>query len=160
MEINFYAVLVAALSSLVTGMIWYNPKVFGNAWMREIKFTPDPNVKPNMIKMFGLTFVYSFFVAFFIQMMVIHQFGAIGMVGGDPTKALPSFTAFMADYGTAFRTFKHGALHGTMVGLFFITPIMGVGALYENRSFKYVLITGGYWVLTCAVMGAIVCGWV
>jgi hypothetical protein len=33
------------------------------------------------------------------------------MIGGDPSIAKPSYVAFMADYGTRFRTFKH-ALHG------------------------------------------------
>jgi hypothetical protein len=90
-------------------------------------------------------------------MLVIHQFGALGMVGGDPTIAKPSYEAFMADYGSAFRTFKHGALHGFMTGLFLILPVIGVNALYERRSFKYVLISGGYWVVSMMIMGGIIC---
>lgn len=43
------------------------------------------------------------------------------MIGGDATKALPSYAAFMADYGNAFRTFKHGAFHGVMGGVYGIT---------------------------------------
>ena len=35
MEFNFLAILVAAISVLAIGTIWYNPKVFGNIWMRE-----------------------------------------------------------------------------------------------------------------------------
>ena len=90
-------------------------------------------------------------------MVVIHQFGALGMVGGDASKALPSYNAFMADYGTAFRTFKHGALHGTITGLFMILPTIGINALYEKRSFKYVMISGGYWIVCFMVMGGIIC---
>ncbi|RZJ66400.1 MAG: DUF1761 domain-containing protein [Flavobacterium sp.] len=159
MEINFLALLVAALSSLVTGFIWYNPKVFGTAWMKETGIVMDENKKPNMVKIFGMTIVYAFFIAFVLQMLVIHQFGALGLVGGDPTKALPSYAAFMGDYGMKFRTFRHGLLHGTMTGLFLCLPVLGVGALYENRSFKYTLIVGGYWVVTCALMGGIICAW-
>ena len=107
-----------------------------------------------------MTFIYSFLVAFILQMLTIHQFGALGMVGGDPTKALPSYAAFMADYGTAFRTFKHGMLHGFMSGLFFALPVIGTGALYERRKWRYVLITGGFWIVNCMIMGGIVCGWV
>ena len=72
MEPNFIAVAVAAASSLVTGMIWYNPKVFGNIWMRESK-TVMPEKKPNMAVMFIATFVYAFLIAFFMQFIVIHQ---------------------------------------------------------------------------------------
>ena len=31
------------------------------------------------------------------------------MNGGEPSKALPTYQAFMKDYGTVFRTFKNGA---------------------------------------------------
>ena len=53
--------------------------------------------------------------------ITIHQNGALGMIGGPMklNEALPSYHAFMNDYGTAFRTFKHGALHGAISGLFF-----------------------------------------
>jgi Protein of unknown function (DUF1761) len=157
MNINFLALLLAALSSLVVGFIWYNPKVFGNIWMKESGMTEEKMKGSNMILIFSMSIFYAFLISFVMQMLVIHQFGALGMVGGDPTLAKPSYEAFMADYGTAFRTFKHGALHGFMTGLFFALPVIGVGSLYERRSWKYVLIAGGYWVVTCMIMGGIVC---
>jgi hypothetical protein len=159
MEINFLALLAAAASSLVVGFIWYNPKVFGTIWMKESGMTEEKMKGANMAVIFGTTFVYAFFISFILQMLTIHQFGALGMVGGDASIAKPSYAAFMADYGNAFRTFKHGALHGFMTGLFLALPLIGTNALYERRSFKYVLITGGFWTVCCMVMGAIVCGW-
>ena len=157
MNVNFLALLLAALSTLVVGFIWYNPKVFGTIWMKESGMTEEKMKGSNMIMIFGLSIVYAFFISFILQMLVIHQFGALGMVGGDPTIAKPSYEAFMADYGTAFRTFKHGALHGFMTGLFLILPVTGVNALFERRSFKYVLISGGYWVVSMMIMGGIIC---
>jgi len=157
MNVNFLALLLAAMSSLVVGFIWYNPKVFGNIWMKESGMTEEKMKGSNMIMIFGLSIVYAFFFSFILQMLVIHQFGALGMVGGDPSIAKPSYDAFMADYGTAFRSFKHGALHGFMTGLFLILPVTGVGALYERRSFKYVLVSGGYWVVSMMIMGGIIC---
>ena len=157
MNINWIAILLAALSTLVVGFIRYNPKVFGNIWMKEAGLKEEDMKGVNMVKTFSLSIVYAFLISFILQMMVIHQFGALGMVGGDPSKALPSYNAFMADYGTAFRTFKHGALHGFMAGLFMILPIIGTGALYERRSFKYVMISGGYWIVSFIIMGGIIC---
>lgn len=158
MDFNFYAILAATLVSLVVGFVWYNPKVFGTIWMRETGTSMDPNFsKSKMIGMFAMSVLYAFFISFLLQVIVIHQYGALGMVGGDPTKALPSYTAFMADYGTNFRTFKHGMLHGFIAGLFFALPVVGTGALYERRSWKYVLVSGGYWVVSCMIMGGIIC---
>jgi len=34
-EINYWAVILATLSSMVVGSIWYTPKVFGNYWMKK-----------------------------------------------------------------------------------------------------------------------------
>lgn len=157
MEINFIALLLSALSTLVVGFIWYSPKVFGNIWMKEAGIREEQMKGSNMILIFGMSIFYAFLISFLLQFLVIHQFGAIGMIGGDPSKALPSYQAFMNDYGTVFRTFKHGALHGFMTGLFLALPIIGVGALYERRSWKYVLIAGGYWVISCMLMGGIIC---
>lgn len=157
MEINFLALLLSALSTLVVGFIWYNPKVFGTIWMKESGTTEEKMKGSNMVMIFGLSIVYAFLISFILQMLVIHQSGAFGMIGGDAANAKPSYAAFMEDYGTAFRTFKHGALHGFITGLFMILPVIGVGALYERRSFKYVLISGGYWIVSMMLMGGIIC---
>ena len=160
MEINFFALLTAALSTLVIGFIWYNPKVFGNAWIRESGVSVEKMQSSNMATTMILSFIYAFFIAFILQFLTIHQYGALGMVGGDPTKAKPTFDAFMTDYGTAFRTFKHGMLHGFFAGLFFALPLVGTNALYERRSWKYTLIVGGFWIVCCMIMGGIVCAWI
>lgn len=158
MEINFLALLLAAVSTLVVGFIWYNPKVFGTIWMNETGMTEEKAKNANMIKIFGMSIVYAFFLSFILQMLTIHQFGALGMVGGDPALAKPSYEAFMADYGDAFRTFKHGALHGFLTGIFLAIPLIGTNSLYEGRSWKYVLVTGGFWTVCFTIMGAIICG--
>ena len=159
MEINYLAILVAALSSFVVGFIWYNPKVFGTIWMNEIGMTDEKAKQGNMIKIFGLTFVFAFLLAFFMQTITIHQFSALGMVGGDAVTAKPSFAAFMTDYGDAFRTFKHGAFHGLLAGLFISLPVVATNCLFEQKSFKYAAITSGYWIVVMTIMGGIICAW-
>jgi len=161
MEFNLLAVLVAALSSFVVGFVWYNPKVFGTIWMKEAGFTQEQSEKGNMLKIFGLTFVYSLLVAFIMPTIVIHQMGAMSMIGGPAfvASAKPSYLAFMADYGDAFRTFKHGALHGFIAGLFIALPIISINGLFEQKSWKYMAIQAGYWIAIMTIMGAIICGW-
>jgi hypothetical protein len=50
-------------------------------------------------------------------------------------------------------------LHGAIGALFFVLPVLGINALFERKGWKYILINVGYWVLTLAIMGAILCGW-
>lgn len=162
MEMNFISVLVAATSTLVVGAVWYSPMLFANAWMKESGLTEEQLKKGNMLKIFGLTFLFSVMIAMIMQVLSIHQFGALGMIGGPDyiETAKPSYAAFMADYGTAFRTFKHGALHGFMSGLFFAFPLIAINGLFEHKSWKYIFINAGYWTISMTIMGAIVCGWV
>jgi len=159
MQINFLALLIAALSTLPIGFIWYNPKVFGTIWMRESGLTEENMKGANMALIFGMAIFFAFLIALSLQTITIHQSGAISMVGGDVENAKPSFAAFMADYGTAFRTFKHGMLHGFLTGLFLALPIIGTNALFERKSWKYIFINTGYWTLCFMVMGGIICSW-
>lgn len=159
MEINFLVLLAAAASTLVVGFVWYNPKVFGTIWMKESGMTEEKMKGANMSLIFGMSIFYAFLISMVIQMLAIHQWGAVSLVGGDPSQAKPSYEAFMADYGSAFRTFKHGALHGLLTGIFLAIPMIGTAALYERRSWKYVLISGGYWIVSFMLMGGIICEW-
>lgn len=159
MEINFLALVVAAASTFVVGFIYYNPKVFGSAWMTASGLTEEKVKAGNMALIFGLSFLFAFMISMEMQFLTIHQTGAISMVGGDPSNALPSFQAFMDDYGNVYRTFKHGALHGFLASLFFAFPMIATIALFERKSWKYILINSGYWVICLTLIGAIVCGW-
>ena len=118
MEINFLSLLLAAFSPLVVGYVWYHPKVFGTIWMRESGTTSEKIASSNMVGIFVFSLVYAFLITMVLQTLVIHQFGAFGMIGGTIETAKPSYSAFMVDYGNDFRTFKHGALHGFITGLF------------------------------------------
>jgi hypothetical protein len=161
MLINPWAYLVATLVVLPVGFVWYNPKVFGTIWMREAGVSPDAPKKANMFKIFGLTLLFAFMAATLLQGIVVHQMGALSMIGGMPfvDSAKPSYTAFMADYGHAYRTFQHGMLHGIMTGLFFALPVIGTNSLFEMKSAKYIWINAGYWIVCFTLMGGILCAW-
>ncbi|HNL85462.1 MAG TPA: DUF1761 domain-containing protein, partial [Chitinophagales bacterium] len=60
-------------------------------------------------------------------------------------------------YGNEFRTFHHGALHGALSGLFLIFPVLSINALFERKSWKYIFINSGFWIISFALMGGIIC---
>ena len=160
LPINPIAIPIAAVAALVIGALWYNPKFgFGNVWMRESGMTEEKMKSGKMGVIFGLSLLFAALLAVLLMQFTNHQWGALGMVGGEPEAALPSFEAFMGDYGTAFRTFKHGAFHGTLFGAFGALPIIGTIALFERKSAKYIFVNSGYWIVTLAIMGGIICGW-
>lgn len=159
LPINFIAIPLAAVAALFIGAVWYHPNFgFGIIWMRESGMTQEKMKKGNIAVIFGLALVFSAVLALLLMQFTNHQFGALGMVGGDATLAKASYEAFIEDYGNAFRTYKHGALHGAIFGVSGTLPIIGVIALFERKSAKYILVNAGYWIVTCTAMGAIICG--
>jgi len=61
-DINYWAVVLATLSSMVVGSIWYTPKVFGNYWMHAAGVKPSGNAR-DAIGPIALTLVVSFVTA-------------------------------------------------------------------------------------------------
>lgn len=163
---NFLIILLAALIPMVTGFIWYNPNVLGKAWMEAAEVTEDKMKGANMAVVFGVSFLLSFVLAFSIQFMVIHQWSIYSIFAGaedqaammDPNSEQSLYLKnFMEKYGNHFRTFKHGAFHGTLFGLTVVLSILGTNALFERKGFKYIAINVGYWMLTIALMGGVIC---
>ena len=157
MPFNLIAVLVASLVTLLMGFVWYNPKVFGTIWMKETGMTEEKAQKSNMLKVFGLTIFYSLLLSFWLPQLVIHQVGVLECAGGNAEDS--AYKAFMTVHGDAFRSFKHGALHGFASGLFIILPTTAINGLFEQKSWKYILITAGYWIVSLTIMGGIICAW-
>lgn len=96
-------------------------------------------------------------LAFILPTIVIHQMGALGLFNGDSNDA--TYIELMKTHGDVFRTFKHGALHGFFAGLFIAFPITAINGVFEQKSWKYILINAGYWIVSMMLMGAIICGW-
>jgi predicted permease len=130
---NWMAVIVAAISSMAIGFVWYHPKVFGTAWMKGAGLTPEDGKKANMGMIFGLAFVMAIVVAAFLSTWV-HE-----------DENLPEFF--------------HGAFHGFMLSIFVAIPWGVTHALYENRGWKYILINALYIAVAMVTMAGILFIW-
>ncbi|MEO7175209.1 MAG: DUF1761 domain-containing protein [Saprospiraceae bacterium] len=160
---NPVVIFLTALLPLVIGFVWYNPKVFGTAWMKASGVTPEMAAKSNMVKTFSLTYFFSLMLTIMLYFLVIHQSHLMSIVMNEPDAANPAseagkwFADSMARYGGNFRTFKHGMLHGTISGILLAFPITGVAALFEMKSAKYIFINAGFWVVCMMLMGGFIC---
>jgi hypothetical protein len=141
-DINWLALVAAALSTLVVGFLWYGP-LFGKAWMKETGITEEQAQKGMPLR-FGLSVILAFVAVVFIYITSV-------VTGGEPGDP----------HGQEkFLTFGHGVVHGLIVSLFIVMPALVTNALFEQKSFKYMLINVGYWMVTFAIMGGIVNAWV
>jgi hypothetical protein len=165
-QLNWTIIIIATLVPTITGMIWYNPKVFGTAWMNLNGFTEEQMKGGSMAKMIISSIIFSFLITIIIHPIVIHQMAIYSVLANDPgvkggvdttTEAGAYLTNFFATYGDRFRTFKHGAFHGALTGIFLVLPLFGINGTFERKPFKLTLIHAGYWTLTLAIMGGLIC---
>ena len=131
MQINYLAVLAAAVSAFVIGGLWYSPLLFQKAWMAANGFSEADVQKGSPAKIFGWSFVLTLLMA-------------------------ANLAAFLARPDT---TLAWGATAGALTGLGWVAPGIGVVALFERRPLAYTLVNGGYWAVALTVMGAILGGW-
>ena len=134
-NINIWAVLVATLSTFLVGYLWYGP-LFGKAWLSATGMTEEQVQQGNMAKIFGLAFVFELIMALNLAMFFY----------GSP-EAAESINA------------QNGAFYGFLTGFGWIFFALAVNALYEQKSWKYILVNGGYWTVAFTVMGLILGAW-
>ncbi len=153
------ALIGAALIPLLIGSLWYSKLVFGNSWMRANRFHPEDMKRGRAALLVVLALVFSFMLSAALSSVVIHQAHLHSIVAGryETPEAKAWLESSMAKYGANYRTFKHGAFHGVIAAVFMALPIFGIIALLERRSWKYVLIHLGFWVLSLALMGGVLC---
>ena len=163
MKLNFPVLLLSALIPLAVGFVWYNPHVFGTVWMQASGVTEDMGKSANMPLIFGLTYLFSFFLACGMYFMVVHQTHVFSILSKEKglmekgTEINTYYFDFLKKYGNNFRTFKHGVFHGVLGGLMLALPIVAINALFECKDCVYIAVNTGYWTVSMALMGGVIC---
>ena len=129
-EINWIAVVVAAVASFLLGGLWYSPALFGKAWQREAGLTDEQLKNGNMIRIFGLSLVLSLLAAW----------NFANFLGPRPSIAF-------------------GAGVGASAGLLWVASSFGINYLFERKSLVLFFINGGYNALLFTVIGLILGLW-
>ncbi len=130
-DINYLAVLVAAVISMFLGYIWYLPKLFGDAWMKMVGLTEEVAKKSAPKAMFGM------FVVALISAFVLAHF---------------------VDF-TQATTFGAGVVTGLWLWLGFSGAVIFSNFAFERRPFKWFLITAGYQLVNLAILGGVLAVW-
>jgi hypothetical protein len=129
-NLNWLAIIVAAISAFVLGGLWYSPLMFQKRWMKETGITEESTKNTNMLKIFGLAFILSFIASFFLAM----------------------FIGPKADAG-------FGAMAGFMAGVGWVFTFMGISYLFESRTLAHFLINSIYSIVSLTIMGFIIGVW-
>ena len=129
-EVNYLAVIAAAIATFALGGLWYSPALFGKVWQREAGVTEEKMKSANMALIFGLTFLLSLIAAWVFALFL----------GPRPPMALGLGAGFSA-------------------GLCWVAASLGINYLFERKSLKLWLINGGYHTLQFTIIGLILALW-
>ena len=129
-EVNYFAIVAAALAAFVLGGLWYSPALFGKAWQREVGLSDDELKRGNMARIFGTSLILSLIASFVFALFL----------GPRPPMSL-------------------GLGAGIAAGLCWVASSFGMNYLFARRSFKLFLIDGGFHTLQFTVIGLILALW-
>lgn len=131
-DINYLAVVAAAIVNMAVGFVWYSLKVFGKTWMKEVGLT---------IKQIGNGPGIGY---------------AVTMLGA----LLQAYVlAHFVDY-TGADTAADGLVTGLWLGVGLVATSIGVNYIFAQRSRTLWLIDAGYFVTTLALNGVLLAVWI
>lgn len=138
-EINYLAVLVSALASVILGALWFGP-VFGKQWMRLASIQMPGEItkamKRSMMRSYALVALTSFIMAAVLAHVLFYVTEFTDVIGIDTgiTVALWSWLGF-------------------------VVPATLGSVLWEDRPWKYWFITAGFWLVALVVSSVILVVW-
>lgn len=131
-EINYLAVLVCGIISMLVGAMWYGP-VFGKAWMNEVGYTKEDLKKDfNPAKMYGLAVVSHILMALVLAYLI----------------ALTNAATIMEGFRISISAW---------FGFIFLT--MFINSLFARRTFRLVAIDSGYQLVNMILFGILLILW-
>jgi hypothetical protein len=129
MEINWLAVVAAAVSSFVLGGVWYSA-LFAKPWQHAAGLSDEQIKNGKMGVLFGGSFVLALI-------------------------ASASFAVFLGSEIDAMT----GAMYGLTAGLCWVSASFGINYLFERKSLALFAINGGYHTLQFTLIGLILGAW-
>lgn len=129
-QINFLAVLVAAVSAFLLGGLWYSPALFLRIWERESGVSLDQPKKTHGVIVFAVSFIFSLIAATVFALFLGRN---------------PPLNAAIRD--------------GLAIGSCWVATSFGINYQFASRTFKLFLIDAGYHVAQFTLYGIILGLW-
>ena len=134
-DVNWLAVLVAAIAAMPLGAVWYSPMLFARPWMRAIGKSEE-----EMRTRSGPGLPYLLVLAFVAWLVVAYVL------------------SWIVDWAEA-NSVVEGLAVGFLCFFGFVLTGMAVNTAFAGRGRDLLLIDGGHLLLVLLVQGAIVGAW-
>lgn len=133
-EVNYLAVLIAAIASMVVGFLWYSPFILGKPWMKEKGYTAEGLKKEQ--KEMGKWYIVSFVLALITSYILFHV-----------------MTLSMSFFH--YSKLQTGVTTAIFMWLGFIMPTQLTATLFGGKNLKLFGIDTGYQLVSVLVMGVV-----
>lgn len=136
-SLNWPAILLAAVATMIVGFIWYSPLLFAKPWMREMGYDPKDKAKTQeMQKGAGPAYAGSFLASI-----------------------LSAFTLALIFHALRVEDLHLGIMASFHIWLGFVATVQFTGALFAKQGMKLFAINTGYQLVCYVVMGIILTLW-
>jgi hypothetical protein len=135
LDVNWLALLAAAIAATVLGFLWYSPVLFGNTWMKLMGWTKasmDREKMKDMQKTYVVSFVGAIVMAF-VMSKFLNSMGEPGLTGGV-------MVAFWAWLG-------------------FVAPVQLTEVLFGGKKLELYAINTGYQLASLVVIAMVLSLW-
>ena len=130
-QINYLAVGVAAVATIVIGALWYSPLLFGNLWLKANGYTQEQmRAKAGRALMVSLV---CYVVMAFVLSVLVSYAGA--------------------------STAVQGAFLGFLVWIGFLATLGMTAQMYSEKPLSIYVMDAGYQLVYAVVMGVILAAW-
>lgn len=138
MNINYVAVLVAAIANMALGFLWYSPFMLGKPWMKLMGYHMHDKEQMEKMKKEAMPAYAGSMIASLVMAYVLVNFIHFAVAKTALEGATIGFWAWFGFVGTTSLT----------------------GALFNKKSISLWAIDSGYFLVALLIMGAILAAWV
>ncbi len=133
-DVNYIAVLVAAVASMAAGFVWYSPVLFAKPWMRLMGYTAESmkNDQKKMMKFYGLSFVLALITAYVLSHVIV-----------------------MSEHFFGMPRLQTGLTSAFWMWLGFVMPVQATDTIFsKDKKWQLFGINTGYQLVALLLMGA------
>ena len=137
-DVNWLAVLVSGIVSMILGFLWYGP-IFGKQWIGLMGWTDEQMQAAKakgMTKSYVIMFVSALLTPWVLSYIIAYSSNFTGMTGVSV-----------------------GLSSGFWAWLGFIVPVSLGPVLWEGKSWKLWFLNVGYYLVLFLIIGAILATW-
>ena len=134
-QVNYLAVFLAAVASMIVGFLWYSPMIVGKPWMKLMGYTAE-GLKKEQKKMgtlYGISFVVALITAYVLSHVMTMSQTTLG------------YDRFMAGLSSAF-----------FMWLGFVMPVQLTDQIFGAKKWMLFAINTGYQLIALLAMGVVI----